>query len=353
MPSRLTWPRTGATWACRTATTRSAWARIRTRRRTASCRRSTPSDYGAAATPSRAAARASPAGRTPTSLWPTRSTRTQKTVGRPPLPLLLAVAARLLHVGLIWMWTCMFCFILALWSRMHGHVWDNENKRYTFHITPPGIKQWLCGFLDSCFAFVAFKGNPRNRKTFSIFFLFFFFLLNVLARSFSGSRLNETLIFRFFLELILRYLRLNHREKKTLSLSRTFVTWLPLPFIIHTSFFSTPVFLQCVCVCVRSRVLGEIGLGGFMVKLVPGNEKPYVLNSSFCGLVYYPGGRGGGGEGVRGWRGWRGWEPRWARVLVQKVTRAQGICNWATSSAGKCQKIMASWTGDTVIHIVD
>lgn len=84
-PSHRTWPHTGLTWGCRTATTPSAWARTRTPRPTASCRRSTRSDYGAAATPSRDGARACPAEQTPT--WPslTRSTRTQKTVGRRPL----------------------------------------------------------------------------------------------------------------------------------------------------------------------------------------------------------------------------------------------------------------------------
>lgn len=80
-PCRPTSQRTGVNWGCHTATTRSAWARTQTQRRTASCRRSTRSDYGAAATPSPAAARASPAGPTPISPSRTPSTRTQRTVG--------------------------------------------------------------------------------------------------------------------------------------------------------------------------------------------------------------------------------------------------------------------------------
>ena len=87
-----------ASWAFSTGTTRSAWVRTPTRRRTASCPRSTPSGYGVAAaaaavaaggTPSRAAAPACPAGPTPTWPWPTRSTRTQRAVGQlhlTPLP---------------------------------------------------------------------------------------------------------------------------------------------------------------------------------------------------------------------------------------------------------------------------
>lgn len=46
--------------------------------------------------------------------------------------------------------------------------------------------------------------------------------------------------------------------------------------------------LQCV-----NHVLTFIGIGlaGFLVKLVPGSGKPYVSNSSFCGLVFSPKGQ--------------------------------------------------------------
>lgn len=79
-PCHPTWRLTGLTWGCHIATTQSVWAQMLTQRRMASCRRSTRSDYGAAATPSQAAAPACPAG--PTPIWPspTLNTRTQKTV---------------------------------------------------------------------------------------------------------------------------------------------------------------------------------------------------------------------------------------------------------------------------------
>lgn len=64
-PSLHTWPRTGQRWGCLTVITPSAWAPTQTRRPTASCLPNMRSGYGVAATPSRAAARASPAEPTP------------------------------------------------------------------------------------------------------------------------------------------------------------------------------------------------------------------------------------------------------------------------------------------------
>lgn len=65
-----------------------------------------------------------------------------------------------------------------------------------------------------------------------------------------------------------------------------------------------------------------------MVKLVPGNEKPYVLDSSFCGLAHYA--------------------PEGCRPDEPPCARSEGHSSGGEyvteppSSGGKCQEIMAA-----------
>lgn len=166
------------------------------------------------------------------------------------------------------------------------------------------LKQWACA-----------GGGPRDRKTLGLLLS-----LHVLARDSSLNASNESIfILFFFLSEKKKEIFEIKKKNKNPARNQPHICHTLTSAVRHSHLIFTPrLSSSAAAVCERERASErdhvepgreESVWEVFMVKLVPGNEKPYVLNSSSCGLVHYP--RRGVGQ----------MSPS---VLVQKVTPAEG-----------------------------
>lgn len=159
-------------------------------------------------------------------------------------------------------------------------------------------------------------GGPWDRKTLGLLLS-----LHVLARDSSLNASNERAFlfcFSFFLKKKEEIFEIK-KQNKNPARNQPHICHTLTSAVRHSHLIFTPrLSSSAAAVCERERASErdhvepgreESVWEVFMVKLVPGNEKPYVLNSSSCGLVHYP--RRGVGQ----------MSPS---VLVQKVTPAEG-----------------------------
>lgn len=153
--------------------------------------------------------------------------------------------------------------------------------------------------------------NPYNHKMSCIFTLF----VNVLVHFDTPEPFQFDHILTFLLSFLNYYLHFlqNLAKDQYLSFdfqcSQMFGIPLTLLFIIPISFYSCFLLFDALCESLHMCGLYYC-LAGFLVKSVPVKSEAIYIEFIFtvCGLVFPP-------------------RARWACVLIEKVTWAQGICN--------------------------